>query len=106
VTPSIPQTYTVGDQTFATQAEADDYLAAEVRRQRIASLVADLVPPADWDQAVAVELLEAHPRACVLIAAAALLGRDPGALDIPADLAAGLNSLLAAELGIELEVPA
>jgi hypothetical protein len=102
----ISQTYTVGGKTFATQDEAETFLITEARRQRIASLVADLVPPAGWGQAAAVELLEANPRTCALIAAAALLGRDPAALDIPADLAAGLNGLLAAELGIELEVPA
>jgi hypothetical protein len=107
---SISQTYSVGNQTFNSQAEAEAYIAQQQRLEAIGKQLKSLEPnrdntngltasfaPVEWSPAKAASRFEQAPRTLLLIAAIALQGRDAAGLGIPADLAEALAELLATE---------
>lgn len=106
----ITQTFSVGGETFSTQAQAEAYLAQQQRFKAIEAYLKSLEPkrdmtnglaaslaPVDWSPARAVTRFAEAPRTLLLIAAIALQGRDAEALGIPTDLAGLLAELLATE---------
>ena len=109
----IKATYTVGNQTFATEAEAQAFVAASERRNAIEALIRGLEPkretpyastsPTDWKPSEAARRYDASPGTLLRMAAAALQGRDAEALGIPAALADALAGWAAAPVDTQDE---